>query len=51
MITRRIYMLVPRRARAEAVVGALTQQRVSRLHIHTVAREGVDISGPCPRQR
>ena len=45
MITRRIYMLAPARDTAEAVVNELSARGVSRHHIHTVARAGVDISG------
>ncbi len=45
MVMRRIYMLAPARATAEAVVKELSARRVSRHHIHTIAKVGVEISG------
>lgn len=45
MILRRLYLLVPTRRQAEAAVQALMADRVSRHHIHTIAKPGVDIDG------
>jgi hypothetical protein len=45
MILRRLYLLVPAKRHAEAVVRDLMTNRISRHHIHTIAKAGVDISG------
>ncbi|MCU7842401.1 MAG: hypothetical protein KZQ93_01015 [Candidatus Thiodiazotropha sp. (ex Monitilora ramsayi)] len=45
MILRRLYLLVPGRSHADAVVRDLMAERISRKHIHTIAKPGVDIEG------
>lgn len=43
MILRRLYLLVPGKSQAEAVVRDLMAERISRKHIHTIAKSGVEI--------
>ncbi|MCU7813709.1 MAG: hypothetical protein KZQ89_02330 [Candidatus Thiodiazotropha sp. (ex Lucinoma kastoroae)] len=45
MILRRIYMLIPTTEQAGKVANDLMLNRVNRQHIHTMAKQGVDISG------
>lgn len=45
MILRRIYMLFPGRRFAETAVADLVSMGVDQRHIHTIAQDGVDISG------
>ncbi|MGD8587785.1 MAG: hypothetical protein PVG22_03035 [Chromatiales bacterium] len=45
MILRRIYMLFPGRRFADRAVADLVSMGVDQRHIHTIAREGVDITG------
>lgn len=45
MILRRLYLLVPTKTQAEAAVRDLMADHVSRRHIHTIAKSGVDIGG------
>lgn len=42
MILRRLYLLIPGKRQAEAVVRDLAVDSVSRQHIHTIAKAGVD---------
>jgi hypothetical protein len=54
MILRRLYLLVPNQGQAEVTVRDLMGCRVSRQHIHAVARPGVDLGDlptATPRQR
>ncbi len=54
MILRRLYLLIPDRAQAEAVVRDLMAGHLSRQHIHAIARHGVDLGDlpqATPRQR
>ena len=45
MFLRRIYMLFPRYADADRAVTDLVRIGVDRRHIHSIAKEGVDITG------
>ena len=45
MILRRLYLLVPTKPQAEAAVRELMGNHISRHHIHTIAKPGVDIDG------
>lgn len=45
MMLRRIYMLFPDRQFAESAVADLTTMGVDQRHIHTIAKEGVDVTG------
>lgn len=45
MMLRRLYLLFPNAKFAEQAVAELASQGVDRAHIHTIAREGIDISG------
>ncbi len=54
MILSRLYLLVPDRAQAQAVVRDLMAGHLSRQHIHAIARPGVDLGdlpAATPRQR
>ncbi|MET0089011.1 MAG: hypothetical protein ABW068_03150 [Candidatus Thiodiazotropha sp.] len=48
MLISRIYLLVPDRDQAEAVVMDLIYERIMRPHIHAIAKPGVDITGLPP---
>jgi hypothetical protein len=45
MILRRTYMLFPGRQHAERAVADLVSMGIDARHIHTIAREGVDVNG------
>ncbi|MET0067314.1 MAG: hypothetical protein ABW076_13285 [Candidatus Thiodiazotropha sp.] len=48
MFLSRIYLLVPARDQAEAVVSDLLHDQVKHTHIHTIAKPGVEIRGLPP---
>ncbi len=45
MILRRIYLLFPGRQHADRAVADLTRIGIDQHHIHTIAKQGVDITG------
>lgn len=54
MFLRRLYLLVPDLAHAQAAVRDLMSNHVNRQHIHAIARQGVDLGdlpAATPRQR